>query len=50
LFIGAVEDIEVVVTNLVACKYISDVFQERRLSNTSLSNKKDGVWPIRPVF
>ena len=50
LFIGAVEDIEVVVTNLVACKDISDVFQERRLSNASLSNKKDGVWPIRPVF
>ena len=46
LSIGAVEDIEVVVINVIAGKDIGDEFQERGLSNTSLSNK-DCVWPIR---
>ena len=50
LFIGAVKEFEVVLTNVIASKDISDEFQDRGLPNTSLSNKKDGVWPIRPVF
>ena len=49
-FIGAGEDIEVIVINVVACKDICDEFQERGFSNAGLSNKKDGVWLIRPVF
>ena len=48
--IGTVEDIEVAVINDIAGKDIGDEFQERGFSNTSLSNEKDGVWPIRPVF
>ena len=50
LFIGSVEDIEVVVINVVAREDIADEFHDRGLSNTSLSNKKDGVSPIRSVF
>ena len=49
-FIGAIEDIEVEMINVIADKDIGDEFQNRGLSNTSLSNKKDGVWHIRPVF
>ena len=49
LFIGAVEDIEVVITNVIADKDIVDEFQDRGLSKTTLSNK-GGVWPIRPIF
>ena len=50
LLIGAVEDIEVVLINVLACKDVADEFQERGLSNTSITHKKDGVWPIGPVF
>ena len=50
LLIGAIEDIEVEMVNVISGKDIGDEFQERGLSNTSLSNKKDGVWLIRPVF
>ena len=50
LLIGAVEDIEVEMVNAISGKDIGDEFQERGPSNTSLSNKKDGVWLIRPVF
>ena len=42
LFVGAVEDIGVIV-NTTADKDIGNELQEWRLSNTSLSNKKDGV-------
>ena len=49
-FIGAVKDIEVEMINVITGKDIGDEFQDRGLSNTSLSNKKDGVWHIRPVF
>ena len=50
LFIAAIEDIEVVVISVISCKDIGDELQERRLPNTSPSNEKDGVWPIRAVF
>ena len=50
MLIGAVEDIEVEMINSIAEKDIGDEFQDRGLSNTSLSNKKDGVWHTRPVF
>jgi len=43
LFIGTVENIEVEVINVIADKDVSDEFQDRRLSDTSLANKKDGV-------
>jgi hypothetical protein len=38
------KDVEVVVINVIAYKDIGDEFQDRGLSNASLSNKKDGVW------
>ena len=38
LFIGAIEDIEVEMINVIADKDIGDEFQDRGLSNTSLSN------------
>ena len=50
LFIAAVEDIEVVVIDVIADKGIGDEFQDRGLSNTCLSNEKDGVWLIRSVI
>jgi hypothetical protein len=50
LLIGAVENIEVVVVNVIAEKDIGDEFQDRGLSNTSLSNKKDGIRLIRLVL
>ena len=43
LLVGMVEDIEVVMISIVAVQDISDEFQERGLSDTSLPNKKDGV-------
>jgi hypothetical protein len=46
LLVAVVDDVKVVVINVVAEKDISDEFQQRRLSDTSLSNKKDGVWLI----
>jgi hypothetical protein len=50
LLVAVIEDVEVVVVNVVASKYIGDEFQERGLSDTSLSKKKDGVWLIRLVL
>ena len=41
--IGVVEDAEVVMTNSVAGEDIGHEFQYRGLSDSSLSNKKDGV-------
>jgi hypothetical protein len=41
--VGVVEDIEVVVINIIADKDIGDEFQDRRLANAGLPNKKDGV-------
>ena len=49
-FIGVVEDTEVEMINVITGKDIGDEFQDRGLSNTSLSDKKDSVWHIRPVF
>jgi hypothetical protein len=43
LLVGVVEGVEVVVTEAVAVKYISDEFQDPKLSDTSPSNKKDGL-------
>jgi hypothetical protein len=43
LLVGMVEDVGVVVINVVANKYIGDEFQERGLSDASLSKKQDGV-------
>jgi len=45
LLIGVVEDVEGIVINVVASKGIGDELQERRLSDTGLSNKKNGVRP-----
>jgi hypothetical protein len=42
LLIGVVEDVEVVVINVVTDKDIGDKFQDRGLSDTGLSKKKDG--------
>ena len=42
-----VEDVEVVVINVFAVKDVGEEFQECRLSDTSPSKKKDGVWCIR---
>jgi hypothetical protein len=48
LFVGGVEGFKVIATHFIAGENVSDEFQERGLSDTSLSNKKDGVW--RPVL
>jgi len=48
--VGMVENIEVVVINVVAGKDIGDEFQDRGFSNTSLSNKKNGVRRFRPAL
>ena len=45
-----IQDLEVVVVNVLASKDIGKEFQDGRLSDTSLSNKKDGVWGVRPVL
>ena len=50
LFIGAVENLEVVVVDIFTGKGIGNEFQDRRLSDTGLSNKKDCVLLIRTVF
>jgi hypothetical protein len=50
LFVAAVEDFEVVAINIVADEDIGDEFQNRRLADTSLANKKDGVWRLNLVF
>jgi len=50
LLVGVVEGIEVVVVDVIAVKDIGDKFQDRGLSNASLPNKKDGIWPIRLVL
>jgi hypothetical protein len=50
LFIGVVENIEVAVINIISDKDIGDVFQDQRLSDTSLANKRDCVWLIRPAL
>ena len=50
LFVGAVEDVKVVVINVVACKDIGDEFEYGGFPNTSLSNKKDGIWRLRFFF
>jgi hypothetical protein len=44
LFVDVVEYFEVIATHFIAGEDIGDEFQERGLSDTSLSNKKDGVW------
>jgi hypothetical protein len=49
LFIGTVEDVEVVVINAVTDKDIGDKFQDRGFSDTSLPKKKDGIWCFRLV-
>ena len=48
--VGMVENFEVVVINVVASKDIGDEFQQGGLSDASLSNQKEGVWPLRPVL
>jgi len=50
LLVGVVEDLEVVVIKVISDKSISDKFQDRGLSDTSLSNEKDGVWLVRLVL
>ncbi len=50
LFIGTVEDTEVVVIGVIAGKDIGDEFQDRRLSNAGLSKQKDGVRRLPLVF
>ena len=47
LLVGVVEDAEVVVVNVFAHKDIGDKFYDGGLSDTSLSNKKGGVWRFR---
>ena len=49
ILVGMVEDVVVVVINVFAVKDVGEEFQECRLSDTSLSKKKDGVWCIRLV-
>jgi hypothetical protein len=41
LFIGAVEDVKTAVIDVFASNDIGNEFQDRGLSNASLSNKKD---------
>jgi len=41
--VGMLEDVEVIVTYVVAGKDIGDEFQDRGFSDTGLSNKKNGV-------
>jgi hypothetical protein len=48
--VAAVEDSEVVVINVIADKDIGDKFYDCGLANTSLSNKKDGVWRLNRVL
>ena len=50
LLVAVVEYVEVVVINVVPSKNICDEFQERGLSDSGLSKKKDGVRRIRLVF
>ena len=50
VLVVAIEDFEVVVINTLAGKYIGDELDGRGLSDTSLSNEKDGVWCFRLVF
>jgi len=44
LLVGVVEDAEIAVINAFAGNDISKELYEGGLSDTSLSNKKDGVW------
>jgi len=46
LFVGVVEDLEIVVINVLAGKGIGDKLQDCGLSDTSLPDKKDGEWRI----
>ena len=49
-----IENVEVVVAKLISVKNtgkdVADEFHQRGLSDTSLSEKEDGVGPIRPVL
>ena len=45
--VGMVENIEFIMITIVTGKDIADIFQNRGLSDTSFSNKKDGVQPFR---
>ena len=43
LLVGVIEDVKGVVIHVVASKDVGDKLQERGLSDTGLSNEKDGV-------
>jgi len=49
LLIGLVEGVEIAVINVLATKDIGKELQDRGLSDTSLSNKKEGYWYVRLV-
>ena len=44
LLVGGLENVGVIVINIVAAKDIAEEFQSRGLADTSLPEKKDGVW------
>jgi len=50
LLVGAVEDVVVWGTNVVANEDIGEEFQECRLSDTSLPNKEDGIGRLNLVL
>ena len=48
--VGVVENVEFIVVNILPRKDIGDKFQDRGLSDASLSNKKDRVRRVRLVL
>jgi hypothetical protein len=50
LLVAVVDDVKIIVINIIAEKDIGDESQERRLSDTNLSEKKNGVWLICVVL
>jgi len=50
LLVGMIENVEAVMINAVAGKNIGDEFQDGGFSDTSLSNKKDGVGRSRLIL
>jgi hypothetical protein len=48
--VGVVDNVEVIVINIFSGQDVGDKFQDRRLSDPSLANKKDRVWRLRLVL
>jgi hypothetical protein len=49
LLVGVVEYVDVGLINASTGEDIADEFRKRRLSDTDLSEKEDGVWCIRRI-